>query len=357
MQANDLQGARAAFQLAIQHDPDNGKAFGYLGIVKSRLGDSTGGILDLQQAVRLQPTDSDALYNLAVALAQANRVADAREALQYALSLEPANTRVRAALDKLNATAVVVQQAAYAPPPSAPLVASPLGGGVSVGSPMPLSGPQPLTAPQPLTGAPLGGPMPLTGEAIAPANYGTPSPYSAPPSPYGTPGGTMYSGPAPAYGGPPSVYGGPGMAGSQGRQLGQFAKPPPTTGQRIGRGLLWGALLGQMWTVYIAVVLIIGGLALAGLGAGGLITISIALVLFVVALVNAFVFGIAGSIIGAADMDEDQGAVVGIVASLFIVGGQFLLGMRGGLGLVLGIIFAISFGRGVGIGIAKQIDP
>jgi hypothetical protein len=133
----------------------------------------------------------------------------------------------------------------------------------------------------------------------------------------------------------------------------------PTAGQRIGRGLGWGMLLGQMWTLYIAVVLmVLGGIgaATSGGAGAGLIGLGIAVILVLVAIGNAFVFGIAGFIIGAADMDDDAGAIVGIVASLLIVGGQFLIGLRGGIGLIAGFFFAISFGRGVGAAIAKKVQ-
>jgi len=373
MQANDLQGARAVFQSMIQANPSDGKAFGYLGIVKARMGDSRGGILDLQQAVRLQPYDAGALYNLAVALAQVNRTADAREALQQALKLEPGNTRARAALDKLGQTAVVAQQPAYVPQPAAPAYASgpqPLTGGMPLASPQPLTGPQPLaggmplTAPQPLTGPqPLGAAMPLTGEAVAPANYsapptsyGTPpSPYGAPPSPYGASGGQTYGGQAPAYGGAPSIYGGPGAA-SMYSPAAMKAYNAPSAGTRILRGIGWGALMGQIWTVYIAIgVLVFGGLAAAASGPGaGIVGLSMIVVVVLAAVGNAFMFAVAGFIIGAANMDDDGGAIVGIIVSLLIVGGQFLIGMRGIAGLIIGVFIAISFGRQIGGQIANK---
>jgi hypothetical protein len=348
MQASDLQGARAMFQEAILTNPSNGQAHGYLGIVKTRLGDPQGGLLDLQQAVRLQPNDAAALYNLAVALAQVNRTEDARGALQHALTLDPTNAKARAALDKLGATAVVSQpqQPAYASPQSAYSPPPPAGASGA----MPLAGAMPLTGPQPLTGAqPLSGPMPLTGQPMPPSSYSTPpSSYGVPPSSYGSP--------APAYGGAPSVYGGPGRPGTTYSPPMGRGYSAPSTGTRIGRGIGWGALLGQTWTIYIGVwLMVLWGMLSALGGSGGIIGLGIGVVLFIIALGNAVVFGLAGLIIGAADLDDEAGAIVGIVASLLIVGAQYLLGFRAGfMSIIFGVMFAVSFGRGVGAAIANK---
>jgi hypothetical protein len=112
-----------------------------------------------------------------------------------------------------------------------------------------------------------------------------------------------------------------------------------------------------MWTIYIAVgLLVLWGLLSAASGEGGIIGLGIGVVLLLVVLANAFIFGFVGFIIGAANMDDDAGAIVGIVAALLVVGGQYFIGFRTGPGLIFGVIFAISFGRGVGAAIANKVQ-
>ena len=59
---------------------------------------------------------------------------------------------------------------------------------------------------------------------------------------------------------------------------------------------------------------------------------------------------------GAANMTAETGAVLGIVVGLLVVGLQFLIGVRGIVGVVIGVFVAISLGRYVGAGIANKVQ-
>jgi hypothetical protein len=134
---------------------------------------------------------------------------------------------------------------------------------------------------------------------------------------------------------------------------------PPSSAQRIGRGIGWGILYAQVWTIYRAVgLLIFGGLAAATSTNGQdatIIGLGIGVVLVLFALFHAVMGAVAGLLIGATNATEDSASVIGVVASLLMVGAQYLVGLRAGVGLIIGLFIAVSFGKYMGSNIAKKV--
>jgi hypothetical protein len=293
LQAGDARAAADHLYQAVQQNPSDGRACGYLGIALIRVGEVSTGVAWLQEAARLQPTDSTAQYNLAVALTQAQRLAEAKAALQQALALDPNNAKARAALARLPAD---VPQAP-APAPAAPATPS---SGYDLNSwPVQQAAPTPIP---PSTGL-------------------------APP--------------------PPSN---PGMLYTP-RAAAQIADVSPPTGTRIARGLGWGALFGQWWTLWIVFWdFIIWPSARPGGSYSMLVIIVGALIL---GIFFCIVGGLLGLIIGAMDAMPDIGATIGIVFGLVLMALEMWLG--GGF-RVINVFFWIFTGRFVGRNIAYRVQ-
>ena len=305
LQVGDFQKAMETLYAATQNDPADTRPYGYLGMALVRLGDLPNGIAWLQGAAQHQPNDAASHYNLAVALAQAQRMPEAKTALEAALAANPQHAQARAALDKINASL---------PQNTLPALNNP-------------------AMPQYATPATPGG---ATGG------------YNATPAPEVTEPGLASGGlPMPAYATPQPIA-------PQGMQYNASANRRteiiPTTAQRIGRGLGWGALYGQWWTLWIVFWSVVLGAITSNQGfmlfmlAAGLIA----------GIGFAFVGSIVGLIIGATNSEEDQGAIIGVVAGLLLFGIERLLSAKG-LGLS-GIIFWFFSGRYVGRNIAAKVQ-
>src|SRR5262249_7081257 len=127
----------------------------------------------------------------------------------------------------------------------------------------------------------------------------------------------------------------------------------PSAGTRIARGLGWGILYGQCWTLWFAFRLM---MAASMSSSSDSLALAIAVLLVIAAVGCAFLGGLAGLLIGAMNATEDIGAGIGIVIGLGLMGVQYLIGLRTGLGLILGFFFALALGRFVGSGIANKIN-
>ena len=221
LQTGNVTAAAEFFHKATQADPTNGQAFGYFGITLAKLGDLDNAIPALQYAARLQPADAGSHYNLALALMQAGRTAEARTSLEQALGINPAYAQARAALDSL------LVAAAPAPTPfgAPPALKQPLDPDYQPDAPNPFA----QTSAMP----------------SQPANYFPPpgQAYPSPLQPYaGTQSGTPYSGQYPLSAG--------GMQYPS-RPMPVPVAVEPGLGLRLLRGLGWGALYGQWWTVWM----------------------------------------------------------------------------------------------------------
>jgi len=329
LQQGDAAGAVAFLQQAVQNDPSNGVAYQFLGIALSQIGDLAGGIASLEEAARLLPQNAGVQYNLGVALTQAERTEEARAALSKALEIDPNNAKARTALERLPAApaepmapAISDEPRRFAPPtagPAAPAVPTlgTLGGMAPIGGATP---PPVATAPSP---APLSATPSPYGPSLAP-----PVPVAQSPSPSDAVGGMAYV--------PPAVV------------SPQMFSQEPTTGQRILRGLGWGALYGQWWTLWNIVSAMIWG------GFSGHSSAILVFTVILMVVVFAFMGAIAGLIIGAINGDEGTGTVVGIVFGLLCFGGEMLLA-HSGLAFT-SIIFWFFTGRYVGRNIGRRVQ-
>ncbi len=345
LQSNDFTNALAALQQAIQQNPQDGRAYGFMGIAYARLGDLNASVWALQEAARLQPQDSTAQYNLAVGLMQAQRTGEAQGALEQALRLNPNNDRAHAALQSLSAAPLTP-----APYPQAQPQATAYPAPAYPTPPMPAPAPQPgyapnaAPAPMPLNVPP---PMSLSGEpmpAPAPnyANYSVPSASNMPPPNYaGTAGGMGYA---------PTGTPAPNMGGMQYApqpQAQRRVSEPPSAGKRVLRGLGWGAVFGQWWTLWEMISSLLWH-------SGEHAFIYYVIAILILAPIFAVMGSIMGLVIGAMDAHQDTGAIVGVVFGLIILGLKFFL-MQSGT-VFLGIFFWVVTGRFIGSNIAMRVQ-
>ena len=387
LQSGDAQNAVLRLLQVVQQDPSDGRAYGYLGIAQCQLGDNSSGIASLQTAAQLRPDDARTHYNLATALLRAQRHPEAQQALEQTLALEPGNLKALEALATLPAPTVAPTylQETVPPPPAYPqtmgLSSPQIPGlhGEAQGKDMHHSvlgmtnpgriQPRPLnewsepeaSAPIPLTGAPpgysppqgLNAPPPQPG--LASPNYTPPPGMGMPPPPPPQPGLA-----SPNYAPPPGFTPGPGLpplppqvAGMQYQPQAPAFQPAalaPSLGLRIGRGIGWGALYGQWWTLGVFIWDILrssgGEHPLSAAWMGGLT------LLF--ALFFAFVGSVMGLIIGAMDAMPDTGAIVGVVIGLVMLGLEYLL-TRSGM-IFVNIFFWFFTGRFIGANIAARVQ-
>ncbi|MGV3720016.1 MAG: hypothetical protein ACO1SX_03815, partial [Actinomycetota bacterium] len=125
-----------------------------------------------------------------------------------------------------------------------------------------------------------------------------------------------------------------------------YGGKPPSIGRRLLRGWGWGMLYGQWWTLWSIISWVLWGRA------------SLDPKFFIGVLIYAVAYGFVGSlvgiIIGAANLDEDQGVYVGVGAGVVIMGLRFLLSpdpMQ-----FLNIIFYYFTGRYIGGGVAGRVQ-
>ncbi|MCC2672825.1 MAG: repeat-containing protein, partial [Armatimonadetes bacterium] len=328
LQAGDLTSALQRLQQAVQQTPGDARAHTYLGICKTRLGDPAGGIQSLQESVRLAPADAVFRYNLGVALSQAGRGDEAKAELAEAMRLNPNHAGARELLHRLQAAPA----GAAAAPPAAPFPPPP--------TPQPLIGeaaafawtsPTPGAAPPPAPSAPLGWspPTPPVGQQPpTPAGVWSPAPI-----PGQSPGGwAPPSGPTAPLGDPSAGWSpaapGAGPQQQQGEYTGSPAAmyyaqdqaaggQPPSVALRLVRGLGWGIIYGQWWTLWtIFSAFLWGG---ASLGS------SIVLRAIVYGIAYGFFGSLVGLIIAAANLDEDQAVYAGVGAGVVILGLELVI--------------------------------
>lgn len=125
-----------------------------------------------------------------------------------------------------------------------------------------------------------------------------------------------------------------------------YGGQPPSLGRRLLRGWGWGTFYGQWWTLWSFISSIIWGRA------------SIDPKFLLMTLVEAFVFGFFGSLVGltiaAANLDEDQGVYVGVGAGMVVLGLEFL--MSGSAFSLVNVFFYFFTGRYIGRGIAGRVQ-
>lgn len=339
LQAGNLDGALQHLEQAVRQDPQDAKAFALLGICRTRKGDPAGGIEALTQAARIAPGDAVLRYNLGVALSQVGRTAEAKPELQQALALNPNHAGARELLHRLESAppAAFGAPAAGTSPPAAPAPSaadqppawgqSPIGG-----APPHQPAPQPAWAPAPQSG-PAWAPQPEGPPAW------TPTPPGGEAAPAWTPAPASSDGPQhDAYTGSPAA-----MYYAQDQM---FGGKPPGLPLRLLRGWGWGMLYGQWWTLWRMISAVLFG-RVTGLDdlllRGGYNVFT-----------SLFFGSLAGLVIGAANLDEDQGVWVGVGAGFVILGLEFLLSQNPLM--FINVIFFYFTGQYIGRGIAGRVQ-
>ena len=101
MRAGDLGAAERNFKAAAERDPNSAVPLAVLGAMQLERRKTTAAIDLLERARRLEPGNTQTLYNLSGAYALSQRFAEAREAAEAVLRLDPSHARARALLASL----------------------------------------------------------------------------------------------------------------------------------------------------------------------------------------------------------------------------------------------------------------
>lgn len=333
LQTGNFAAAAEFFHQATLADPTNGQAFGYFGITLARMGDLQNAIPALQYATQLQPTDAGSQYNLAIALMQAQRTAEARTALEQALRLNPAHAQARAALDSL--------------PPT-----------ISYSTTTAFSATQPIS-PQPFQSDPQ--PEWSSANPTAPAQLPPTTAMSPQYSPHFPPPGQPYSNSGQPYtqagqsaaqpGLPPSGPYAPSTGGMQYTPRPRSAPTAvaPSMGLRLLRGLGWGALYGQWWTIWMIFWTLVWNFSDVTKDFG------FALLLFggfaVIFTVGGAVLGL---ILGLTGANPEGGGFLGILMGLVFFGLEMWLS-HASPSSFYNVVFWFFTGRFIGTNIAARV--
>jgi tetratricopeptide (TPR) repeat protein len=294
LQAGQFADAARVLGVVVQREPQNGAAFGSLGIALIRIGQLNEGLNALGQASQLQPTDPAAQYNVAVGLMQANRQSEAIPFLEYTLSLAPDHQRARQMLESLKSVTPA---------------------------------PGPVTSESSETGE-------VGLAAGQSAVYSNSAPFGAQPnSSYGS---SSYSAQTPISG-PVIPASQPGMNFKPAEEVFEA----PSTGTRLLRGLGYGALIGQYWTAWNLFWYVVWNFKDA-MNAG----------LVLVALGCIVIFGFAGAILGLVcaltPPNLKIGMGVGVAFGLGFMALEVLL-LKGGSSSLINVFFWFYTGRYVGV--------
>ncbi len=301
LQAGDFEGAIPHLTAAREEDPSDYMAAAYLGAALGRAGRHGEAVEVLRDAAQLQPGSDAAQHNLGVALRQAGRVDDAMAAYRQALARDPAYTRSRDALAALGAGTETV--------PSRGLQTAP---------PWPGGGPPPAAAPDSMAGQPPPWTAPGTPSAAPP-------PWQMPPAP-------------------------------QGMHVAESTAAPslaaPSTGLRILRGIGWGLVYAQIWTV----LFIFWGLVWGG--AKGQLKDVDGVMLVVLFIGLAFIFGFCGSLVGLiiGAINAEEGAAVAAGVGMGLLLGLLEVWLEQNPRLFVNMIFWFFTGRMVGAGVWGRVQ-
>ncbi|HET6381767.1 MAG TPA: tetratricopeptide repeat protein [Armatimonadota bacterium] len=311
LRAGDVEGAAYFFQQAIEQNPEDGKARGFLGACMARQGQLDAAIVQLQEAARLQPGEAAAQHNLGVILYQNGYLAEAKDALDRALALDPAHAKAQDLRTRIGSVTQQLTQPVFDTPPvfDVPTI--------------------------------VGGAASPTIDAAAPTIVDQPPSFDA--------AGPTMIGAATAYGAPgapipplPTVTYAPPMLP---RYTELARQELPELPLRLNRGLLWGSAYGQAWFLcsLIAVFLV------ASAASGGLLLLRLLMII----VCSAFFGALLGAVIAAFNSDEDAAGNIGIAFGIigWVVQLLFI-----GIGWYSSSIFAWFFvGRFIGRGISDKV--
>jgi hypothetical protein len=127
-----------------------------------------------------------------------------------------------------------------------------------------------------------------------------------------------------------------------------YGGKPPSVGLRLLRGWGWGIVYGQWWTLWTVIS------AFVGLGGRPTFNAEFFIGKVVEAIAYGFFGSLAGLIIGAANLEEEQGVYVGVGAGLLLLGLEYLV-YKSPL-VLINIFFYFFTGRYVGRGIAGRVQ-
>jgi hypothetical protein len=125
-----------------------------------------------------------------------------------------------------------------------------------------------------------------------------------------------------------------------------FDGVPPGLVRRVLRGMGWGVLYGQWWTLWTLLSMFIWG--------HGSFSARIVIYLIVMAVVFGFFGSVTGVIIGALNASESTGTVIGVGMGILLCLLEVLLARSAG-GLV-NLFFYFFTGRYVGRGITRRVQ-
>jgi hypothetical protein len=127
-----------------------------------------------------------------------------------------------------------------------------------------------------------------------------------------------------------------------------YGDKPPSVGLRLLRGWGWGIVYGQWWTLWTLIS------AFVGIGGRPTFNAEFFIGMVVYAVAFGFFGSLAGLIIGAANLEEEQGVYVGVGAGLLLLGLEFLMS-QSALAFI-NIFFYFFTGRYIGRGIAGRVQ-
>jgi len=284
LQAGDIDGALAQLQHAIIEDPQDGRAQGLLGVCYAKKGNMPAALNAMEQAAALQPTDAGAQYNLALALFQVQRTGESQAVLDRALQLNPAHP---GALDLRSRLSRSVDSpgiaSAFEPPP--PFSPGPLISGPGMVNPM-----------------------------VDPS-------------------------------GPTIVHPPQGMSFTP--QVAQSANraQPPGLSKRLLRGLGWGLVMGQWWTLWTIISIFLWGHASS--------TKFVIAALIIFGLMYGVMGVIAGLLIAALNAPIQKAIIIGVGVGLLACVLEIV--WSGNPIQIINFVFYFFTGRFVGAGIAARV--
>jgi hypothetical protein len=301
--AGEMDDAVSLLRNLLKQQPADGHLHALIGVCKAQQGQMDEAIKSLETAVILSPGDPVVELKLAGALLQAGRTEQASWRAQRVLEADPDNEDAKGLLAHIRtnpAPAVSAPAPAVAAPPVARLVETP-------------------AAVPPPPAAQAAGVVPVPPSAAVALPF--PAPAVAQPAAQAYP----FHAPTPV------------------------AAEPPSLGLRLLRGLGWGLLYSQVWTVFAMVVVLFVSLLTT--------KVALAIIAFLVlGFMNLAFHGGMGMLIGAVaalmNADEDTGGWIGMSVGFLIL----LIGVMYGFLFFWSVFFYIGLGRWVGRSVAAHIQ-
>lgn len=319
--ANDLDAAFPRLQQALIQNPANPRARVLQGVYEAKRGNLAAAVNAIEHAARIQPNDAGIQYNLALVLAQSQRAAEARQAAERALTVNPAHAGAKDLLARLGG--------AGTPQPPA-----------SAGAWTPAT-----ASPTPAASAWA----PSSNPPVPPHPPGSPSPFPSGVQNQATsaPGQPASSGLQLPSGWPGAQTGSPGTSGLRVPPPADLVEGPlPAVGLRVARGLGWGPLYGQWWTLWSTLSLFLW----SGGNPGG----NIILYVVILAVFNAFFGAITGliiAVVGSRQQEISSRVGIGVGLCMCLLRAvMFQSGFQ-----LFNLLFYFVTGRYVGTGLHERV--